>query len=141
MAFFKENFSLYIYMSVWMFICEHWFHALFIGQSCGKKRKILKKSKKIKNIEKNTVKRMFTLELRITLCVCVCVCVCVDYICILLCVVVYVIVRICVYYNTYAAWQIQGCHMNICVAMCSVFSGSREIWPNDFFFYYVQWWF
>ena len=45
---------------------------------------------------KNTIKKIFTLGLRITLIVCLCVCVCmcvyVDYICVSLCGVVYVIV-------------------------------------------------
>ena len=45
---------------------------------------------------------------------------CVDYIYVLLCeCCVYVIVNMCVYDNTYAAWQIPGCLMNICVAMSS----------------------
>ena len=56
----------------------------------GRKRKILKKSKK----SKNTVEIMFTLELRITLSVCVCVFV--DYFCVLSCVVICVIVSMCV---------------------------------------------
>ena len=63
---------------------------------------------------------MLMLGLCITL---LCVCVCVDYICLLLYVVVYVIVSMCVYDDTCAAWQIRGCLQNICVAMCS---GSRK---------------
>ena len=50
-------------------IYNQWFLAVFIRQSSSKKRKIFEKSKK----SKNTVKRMFTSELRITLSVCVCV--------------------------------------------------------------------
>ena len=46
--------------------CNRWFHAVFLRQSLGRERKILEKSK-------NTVKRMFTLGLRITL-LCVFVC-------------------------------------------------------------------
>ena len=70
-----------------MIICDNWFHAVFIRQSSGRERKILVKSK-------NTVKRMFTLELHTTLCESVSDCV--DYIFLLLCVVVYVIVSMCV---------------------------------------------
>ena len=97
-----------------MLICNHWFHAVFIRQSSGRKRKILKKSK-------NTVKRTFTLELRITLffCLCMYVCkyvcmyVCVDYIC-ALCVLVYVIVSMCVCMIIPAP----RCLMNMCT-MCN----------------------
>ena len=58
-----------------MLIYDHWFHAAFIRLSSDRKVKILEKSKKSK--------RMFKLELRISLCVrvyvllsgvCVCVC-------------------------------------------------------------------
>ena len=63
----------YIYFIAWMLICDHRCHAVLLRQSSGRERKLLEKSKK----SKNTVKRMFTLRLCITLCVCVCVCVCV----------------------------------------------------------------
>ena len=60
-----------------MVICDHWFHAVFIQQSSGRKNKIF---------DKNMVKRMFTLELHITfVCVCVCVCVCRLYLRIVVC--------------------------------------------------------
>ena len=66
-----------------MFICNPGFHAIFIQQSSGRKRKILKKSKKYSR--KNVYVRIM----------CNFLCVCVDYICILLGVVVYVIVSMC----------------------------------------------
>ena len=72
--------------------------------SCRHRTSIIRQKKKDfgeTEKSKNTTKRTFTLELRITLlCVCararVCVSVCVDYICQLLCVVVYVVVSMCV---------------------------------------------
>ena len=67
-----------------MLICDHWFYAVLLRQSSVRERKILKKSKK----SKNAVKRMFTLELCITLLrvrVRVFVCVCRLYLHIVVC--------------------------------------------------------
>ena len=51
-------------------ICDHLFHAVFIRQSSDRERKILEKSKKSKNSQKNVyVKIEYS-----SVCVCVCVC-------------------------------------------------------------------
>ena len=74
----------------------------------------------IEKIEKYKI--MFMLDLRITL-MCVCVCVCGLYLCVVVW-VEYVIVNMCVYDDTCATWQICGCLMNICLAICSAWRDS-----------------
>ena len=63
----------YIYLIALMFKCDSRFHAVLLGQSSGRERKIFEKS----NNSKNTIKRMFTLRFVCIFFVNVCVYLCV----------------------------------------------------------------
>ena len=83
-----QFFFMYVYLIAWMLICHHRFQTVFLWQSSGRKRNILKKMKKSKrHSQKNVYVRIAYKS---------CVCVCVDYIFVLLRVVVYMIFSVCV---------------------------------------------
>ena len=119
----------FVYLITWKLICDYWFHVVFIRQASGRERKLLEKSKKSKRYSLNNVyvrityKSLYvimcTLYLRIVECgrICNCYCVCVF---------------VCVCEDTYAACQIWGCLMNICVAMWRKrWRESRDGWGFD----------
>ena len=82
----------YIYLIVWMLICDYLFHVVLTRQSTGRKIDFgeIKRNRK-KYTQKNV---SITCNSFVCLCVCQCVsvCVCLCHICILLGVVEYVIV-------------------------------------------------